>query len=66
MDEMNACTECGFTTSSIQVFTSHIGTQDIANLGNQGAYVQHHEEEHNRSSSGELSHTPVSITCIIT
>ncbi|KAJ1366615.1 Zinc finger protein ztf-16 [Parelaphostrongylus tenuis] len=41
MDELNACTECGFTTSSIEVFTSHI---------------EHHEEEHNRSSSGELSH----------
>ncbi|RCN52528.1 zinc finger, C2H2 type [Ancylostoma caninum] len=42
MDELNACTECGFTTPSIEVFTSHI---------------EHHEEEHNRSSSGELSHT---------
>ncbi|WKY14404.1 hypothetical protein Q1695_000168 [Nippostrongylus brasiliensis] len=41
MDELNACTECGFTTSSMEVFTSHI---------------EHHEEEHNRSSSGGLSH----------
>ncbi|KJH41255.1 zinc finger, C2H2 type [Dictyocaulus viviparus] len=42
MEELNACTECGFTTSSIEEFTSHI---------------EHHEEEHNRSSSGELSQT---------
>lgn len=41
MDELNACTECGFTTPSMEIFTSHI---------------EHHEEEHNRSSSGELSH----------
>ncbi|KAK5967225.1 Asparagine-rich zinc finger protein AZF1 [Trichostrongylus colubriformis] len=41
MDELNACVECGFTTSNAKIFTSHI---------------EQHEEEHNRSSSGELSH----------
>ncbi|PIO67346.1 hypothetical protein TELCIR_10907 [Teladorsagia circumcincta] len=46
MDELNACAECGFTTSSAEIFTSHI---------------EQHEEEHNRSSSGDLSHAQVGV-----
>ncbi|PAV70508.1 hypothetical protein WR25_19398 isoform D [Diploscapter pachys] len=42
MSELTACTECGFTTKSAQEFAAHI---------------EQHEEDHHRSSSGELSHT---------
>ncbi|CCD70859.1 Zinc finger protein ztf-16 [Caenorhabditis elegans] len=42
MDELNACTECGFTTTVFSEFQGHI---------------EKHENEHSRSSSGEMSNS---------
>ncbi|CAI5455436.1 unnamed protein product [Caenorhabditis angaria] len=42
MDELNACTECGFTTTVYSEFQGHI---------------EKHEIEHSRSSSGEMSNS---------
>ncbi|CAB3400112.1 unnamed protein product [Caenorhabditis bovis] len=42
MDELNACTECGFTTTVFSEFQGHI---------------EKHEIEHSRSSSGEMSNS---------
>uniref|UniRef100_A0A8R1HJA3 C2H2-type domain-containing protein n=1 Tax=Caenorhabditis japonica TaxID=281687 RepID=A0A8R1HJA3_CAEJA len=42
MDELNACTECGFTTTVFSEFQGHI---------------EKHETEHSRSSSGEMSNS---------
>ncbi|CAP33036.1 Protein CBG14548 [Caenorhabditis briggsae] len=42
MDELNACTECGFTTTIFSEFQGHI---------------EKHETEHSRSSSGGMSNS---------